>query len=783
MRRIVLALALAAAGSAAPPAFRAARPMWPEGLEREKNLTVGWRASFDVPPAGATLRLTGSTLYRLYVNGAFRGYGPARAGHGWYRVDEWSLPPGRNTVAIEVAGYNVNSYYVLDQPSFLQAEAVAGDRVLASTGGAGSPFAAAIVSERIQKVQRYSFQRPFSEVWSLRPGWAEWRTGGPFPEVRATPAGERRLLARGVPYPEFRVRQAGARVGQGTMRVVVPAKLWKDRGLTQVGPLLGGFPEAELTTIPSIELQKMASAPGPEPAGARLDAGQYQILDFGTNLSGFIGSSVVCRKKGRLYFTFDEILSAGDVNFRRLGCVNAVVWDLEPGTYELESFEPYTLRYLKLIAGSGEFEAAGIRLREYANPDTAGAHFASSDEGLNRLFEAARETYRQNAVDLFMDCPSRERAGWLCDSFFTARVEQRLAGGTAVERNFFENYLLPEKFAHLPDGMLPMCYPADHRDGRFIPNWALWFVVQLEEYGARSGDRATIDALRPRVMRLFDYLGRFRNSGGLLENLPSWVFIEWSKANDFVQNVNYPSNMLYAGALAAAARLYGDAALARQAEGVRETVRRQSFDGEFFVDNAVRANGVLVRTRNRTEVCQYFAFYFGAATPESHPALWRVLRERFGPQRSRTGAYPEIHPANAFVGNVMRLELLSRLGLGRQIVGESRSYLLYMADRTGTLWENVDPSASCNHGFASHAVETLFRDVLGLARVDTVRKRVDLRFTDASLEWCEGRAPVPGGAVALRWWREGGGRSYHVNAPVGWAVTVENRSGQPLKAR
>ena len=107
-----------------------------------------------------------------------------------------------------------------------------------------------------------------------------------------------------------------------------------------------------------------------------------------------------------------------------------------------------------------------------------------------------------------MDCPSRERAGWLCDSFFTARGAADLCGNTPVERNFFENFLLPERFAHLPDGMLPMCYPADHNDGVFIPNWALWFVVQLEEYLRRSGDRQMVEPLRPRVLSLFEYFER-----------------------------------------------------------------------------------------------------------------------------------------------------------------------------------------------------------------------------------------------------------------------------------
>src|SRR3970282_1385821 len=97
------------------------------------------------------------------------------------------------------------------------------------------------------------------------------------------------------------------------------------------------------------------------------------------------------------------------------------------------------------------------------------------------------------------------------------------------------------------------------------------------------------------------------------EKLPSWVFVEWSKANDFVQDVNYPSNMLYAGTLAAAGRMYGAADLAAQSGKVRETIRKQSFDGRFFVDNAVRRDGRLQVTRNRSEVCQYFAFFFGVA--------------------------------------------------------------------------------------------------------------------------------------------------------------------------
>ena len=193
-----------------------------------------------------------------------------------------------------------------------------------------------------------------------------------------------------------------------------------------------------------------------------------------------------------------------------------------------------------------------------------------------------------------------------------------------------------------------------------------------------------------------------------------------------------------------------------------------------------RRDGALQVTRNRSEVCQYFAFFFDVATPRTHAALWKTLQSSFGPQRPETKAHPEVHMANAFIGNMLRFEILSRYGHGQQILDESVAYLMYMADETGTLWENVHSHASCNHGFASHIVHTLYRDVLGLYRVDTVGKKLALRFTDLELRWCEGRIPTPDGFVSLRWQKSKDALTYRLDHPAGYAVTVENLGSMKL---
>ncbi|MCX6984135.1 MAG: hypothetical protein NT118_05190, partial [Lentisphaerae bacterium] len=460
----------------------------------------------------------------------------------------------------------------------------------------------------------------------------------------------------------------------------------------------------------------------------------------------------------------------GDVDFKRMDCINVITYFLAPGEYDLETIEPYNMRYLKVMTLDAGCAISGLHLREYCNPDVNEARFFTSDKDMNRIFEAGKETFRQNALDVFMDNPSRERAGWLCDSFFTARAAFALSGHTLIEKCFFENYLLPEKFQNIPEGMLPMNYPAEHQKGHFIPQWSMWFVLQLEEYFRRSQDRGMINAFKTRVLNLFEYLKQFRNSDGLLEKLPSWNFIEMSKANEFVHDLNYPTNALYAAVLDIAGRLYSVTEMIEDAADKREIILKQSFDGEFFVDNALRKDGRLERTGNKTEACQYYMFYFNTASPETHSNLWNTLRNDFGP--FRTDKFPEVHKANMFMGDFLRLELLSRYGMIEQMIKESREYFTWMADKTGTLGDLGIPKSCCCHGFASHINHVFYRDILGVYDIDEKNRIITLRFSDIPIKSCEGSIPHGSGFIQIRWRNNGGVLKYQAQVPEGFSVKI-----------
>jgi alpha-L-rhamnosidase len=795
---LVLSLLLMAEYSSAQNIV-SARPVWVQDREKEMNLNLGFRAAFQSEKGqSVTIKIAASTVYRVFLNGEFIGSGPARAAHGYFRIDEYSVETqvksGENILAIEVAGYNVNTYNTLDQPSFLLSEVVVDGEIALSTGSK-QDFEAFQLKERLQKVERYSFQRAFSEYYRMKPDYKQWRTSmkAPVEKLNTTVLPDVKLLSRGVAIPTYPILNPVAIYAKGTVKRIKPEKYSKDRSLTQIRPELKGYKEAELEVYPPsqemqeivTDKQEISTNPSLPQGVVSLKANEFYTYDFGTDFTGFIGAKLKCKTQTRLFYYFDEVLTDGDVKTRQRqsDVCNQIVYELQAGEYEIETLEPYTFKFLKVIILEGECEIERVYIREFAYPENKNAKFVSSNPKLNKIFDAAKQSSRQNSVDVFMDCPSRERAGWLCDSYFSAIMEKEFTGYSKVAHNFYENYALPDSFRYLPKGMIPMCYPADHYDGNFIPQWSMWFIMQVDDYAKRGGDPILITQLKPRIEQLLQYFAGFENEDGLLEKLNAWNFVEWSQANGFIQDVSYPTNMLYAKALESACHLYNNQAWLKKAEKIRKTVISQSFNGEFFIDNAVRdENGKLKITENTTEVCQYYAFFFNTATPTSHPELWKKLITEFGPSRDDKAVYPKVFRANAFMGNYLRMDLLSRYNLQKQLISEIQDYFFAMADKTGTLWEHMQSNASCNHGFASYIGHVLYRDVLGISNIDYLEKEVTIRFTDIGLDKVAGSIPVGEDMVKLQWKRTGNTIRYSLKVPKDYKIKVENLSSASVVA-
>lgn len=733
--------------------FKKAVPVWAKELTSDRNIMLCFETEFDYAGKHARIHIAADTLYRMYVNGEFVFYGPQRCGRGWWRVDELDitakLKKGKNTVCIQVINYGVCSFQYIKQPGFLQAEITIDGVVTAATDINGD-FKVKRDLSKIQVIERYSYQRPFVEGWRFPAEYSD--------ELQLTNVEGIRLCGRTAPLPEFKIDCPVKMICEGTALLPEQYEVGDSDRFENPEELDFSFPledlpvlyrkhESDMRVLRQTECDHEIS----ETYTFALKENEYQGFRFQRENTGFIICNFECEEDAVVYFIFDEILVDGKIHPAQhsSGTCNLIPLYLKRGKHHFMAVEPMSMQYLKVQCVKGSVKVSGLSLMEYVNPEAKKALFESSDEAINRIYAAAVNTFAQNSVDIFMDCPSRERAGWLCDSFFTARVEKDLTGDSKVEKGFLENFFIATEFPRIPDGMLPMCYPSDELSASFIPNWAMFLVIELEEYIQRTGDTEMAEAAKDRLYKLEKYFCKFLNADGLLEKLDGWVFVEWSQANQWVQDVNFPSNMMYYAMLKAMARMYEDKALETKAEKIKETILRLSFNGTFFRDHMVYSNGCLTVPEDITEVCQYYAFFTGIADKENFGELLKIIADDFGAGHKCTKTHPEVYPANAFIGNYLRMEVLSQNGYRGRIMDEIKDYFDYMALLTGTLWENDNAHASCNHGFASHVVRLIFRDCLGIERIDETHKIIYLNNDFKAPENVKAVLPMKNGSIKV----------------------------------
>lgn len=708
--------------------FIKACPVWEKEKETEMNYELSFRLICKKSEE-ILLKIATSCNYRIWVNGVFVAFGPARAAKGIYKVDTIDLQSwmvnAENVIVIDASAANINNFYVLEQPAFVTAEVISEGKCIAWTGTHGN-IACYHTNARVQKTQKYTVQRTFTEVWRYceklkkfyrEPDFSMEMSNIRLCELEAAADGV--YVKRDIRYPNYVWSEACKVVESGKIDFDQKCeKICRPSAYVNIGKNMKGFYPEELEEKLSDEVQNFVSYD--KKKGIFSNIGKiengYVILEQSFDMSGFIKIKVECKKSCVIYILFDEVLTDGDVDFLRMTTCSCVKYYLDKGTYELQTFEPYTMKYLKIIVkGEAKLEYAGVM--QYKHEAPLFKVKLPSDTLLEKIYQAAVETYQANAVDNYYDCPSRERAGWLCDSFFMGRAEKTLTGESVLEKAFLENFIKAETFPNIPEGMLPMCYPADFGDGNFIPQWAMWYVLELEEYYDRSGDKTLVESAKTRIYRLLTYFEKFVNKNGLLENLDGWNFVEWSKANDWIDGVSFPTNMLYAKMLQAAGNLYQDKILLEKSSIVKEIVRERSYNGEFFTDHELVEKDGYKNPQHCSEVCQYYAFFTETATPKDYPKLWNTLLEEFGPKRAETGKYQEIAESAPFIGNYLRLEILYCEKKYDILIENIKTYFADMAQQTGTIWEAYHHGNSRCHGFASHLVYWL-AGIYGLEKND-----------------------------------------------------------------
>ena len=672
--------------------FDKALPIWIEGRDREWNVTV--EISYTAKDLkNATLTMAGATFYQVYLGEKLLHFGPAKKAIGYAGVDTLPLPDvDEGIFYIRVAGYYCGCYNGVITSSFIQAEIKQGEEILAATGKGG--FDCRLYTPKLHKVMNYSHQRQFSECYNLARKPLKTRFVEVDPQVT--------LIPRNVDLADLDAKPA-------TFVAAAPYTMQENlkhplRGY-QTGPECeykpAQYPYDELESVPFVEYLKMV--PDYSAECKRGTAGTVENWDLGKIETGFLTLKVNAKVDSRIIVVFGEQkYPDGRPNPIPVNATNAVEWKLPAGEYKLYSFEPYTVMGMEIMIADGEVEIEYAGVTELAYSIKKIKQIDVKDPELALVYKAAIESFRHNAFDIYMDCPSRERAGWLCDSYYTAQSEYYFTGTTMVENEFLNNYLLGGGARKGLNGMVEMCYPATC--DKHIPQWSMWYVLELYDYFTKRGRGDRKDEFKAQLYGLLGYFKNYENEFGLLEKLPSWNFVEWSKLNQRVHDVSWATNMLFSEAVECIGKLYDDETLLKKAADLRKTINEMAWNGKMYMDRAMRQeDGTLKNTDELSETTQYYAFRYGLAdlNEERCAYLKDMVMNVFG-KDIMAEKCPEIEPSNSLPGFYIRTELMLKWRMYPELIEYIKHFFLPMAKETGTLWEHKTPGASCDHGFASY---------------------------------------------------------------------------------
>lgn len=189
-------------------------------------MTLGFVLDFGGLKKGV-LKIAASSVYKVFADGELILYGPQRAAHGFARVTEVNFLC--RVLVVEALNYGVKTFCAVLQPPFFAADVQTADGEAYSA----ADFACYRLTDRVRKVQRYSYQRGFAEVYRMDGDRTSLYRGEPaFEKLKTIKADLPKLQPSRVDNAKLRLHKPLTVAETGAVSIDPEAQVWRDRAHT-----------------------------------------------------------------------------------------------------------------------------------------------------------------------------------------------------------------------------------------------------------------------------------------------------------------------------------------------------------------------------------------------------------------------------------------------------------------------------------------------------------------------------------------------------------------------
>ena len=510
--------------------------------EKEPYIVL-FRKSFSMEsePESCSIKISADTKYKLYVNGKFVNFGPARGDKSVWFYDAPDitehLKKGANVIAVSVLRYpekpsegNHGMFRTAVPGLYFEGKLTLRDGSEISLDADSSWKCAVDTRTGLYKEEQGFAPLYIHENACGDEKFSMWQFAG-FDDSR---------WAEAKNY--LRIEVSGA-VSPGNLSPrPIPFLYRKQRSFS-------GVMAVRKSSLDKSAWEDMLS--GKRSITIPAHSNETVEINAGEEMTGFIRAAF-CDGKGaevKLIYaeTYYQNGTSGTQNLR----VKKDRMDFENGylsgysdTYKVcgfgdnenaEEFLPFwfrTFRFVRLeITTENEpLEIKALDYEETGYPLEMKSHVETSDESLADIWKISERTLRRCMHETYEDCPYYEQLQYAMDSRQQILYTYSVSADDRLARQCISDLRRGQR----ADGLINCCYP--NCNTNVIPGFSLYYILMVHDHMMYFGDKELILDSIPcieKILRFFHrsltpegYVGKV---GGILMNSPFWSFIDWAK--------------------------------------------------------------------------------------------------------------------------------------------------------------------------------------------------------------------------------------------------------------
>jgi alpha-L-rhamnosidase len=215
----------------------------------------------------------------------------------------------------------------------------------------------------------------------------------------------------------------------------------------------------------------------------------------------------------------------------RCNCTYQEFCTLSGRADELLTFFDYKgFRYVELLNWPEELteERIWVWERHYPFPAEA-SRFTCTNPLLADIWQLCRNGVRVGTLDNYLDCPTREKGGFMGDGFVTGISHLILTGDPRILRKFLRDVANTSRYCPGLFSTAPNYISGE------IAEYSLLWPVLLDYYYQWTCDREFVREMLPVLAGLLTYYAAYENRDGLLQDIFSQitkshtVMVDWPK--------------------------------------------------------------------------------------------------------------------------------------------------------------------------------------------------------------------------------------------------------------